>query len=72
MNRKLDNAVRRWRNAGPLKEESENLLLDLKEASKQGQPQDLIWAAFVRGLTKAQQNALEDLVNLVGREELYK
>ena len=49
-----------------------NLLLDLKEANMRGQPEDLIWAAFVRSLTEEQQSALAGVVDLVGRDGLLK
>ena len=53
MSKKLEKALERWRDSGPLEERSQKLLLDLKEASMRGEPQDLIWAAFVRSIPSA-------------------
>jgi len=44
------------------------LLLDVKEANMRQQPDDLIWAAFVRSLTEQQQSALAGVIDLVGRD----
>jgi len=68
MSRRLDKALKRWRNAGPLENESMKLLLDVKEASMRQQPDDSIWAAFVRSLTDKQQSALAGVIDLVGRD----
>ena len=67
-NRRLDQAVAAWRASGPLEDRSMELLLDLREANTREQPEELIWAAFVRSLSPEQQKALDSLVELVGKE----
>jgi hypothetical protein len=47
----LDTAVAQWRNAGPLSEQSLQFLLELREAALPDQPQELLWAQFVRSLS---------------------
>ena len=61
----LDAALWRWREAGPVSDESTKLLIDLREANLLDQPGNLIWAAFVRSLTESQQAALVGVLELV-------
>jgi hypothetical protein len=68
----LESALQAWRDAGPLSEEFTKLLIDLREAGMTEQPQDLIWAAFVRSLTKDEQSALMALLQMVDRDEAFR
>ena len=71
MSRKLEKAVQRWKDAGPLDERAEQLLLEVKEANARDQSDDLIWAAFVRSLSEEQQVALKNLIDLIGKDSLF-
>jgi hypothetical protein len=47
------------------------LLIGLREAKLTEQPEDLIFAAFVRSLTPEQQSALAGMMELVDNEEAF-
>ncbi len=68
----LDQLVANWRDAGPVSNESMKLLIDLQEARLTEQPKDLLWAAFVRSLSEDQKAALLELIEAVGRDEIYR
>ena len=68
----LDAALLRWREAGPISDESTKLLIDLREANLLDQPGNLIWAAFVRSLTKVQQTALVGVFELVDEDDAFR
>jgi hypothetical protein len=68
----LDASLKRWREAGPISEESTKLLIDLREANLLDQPGNLIWAAFVRSLTEAKQAALVGVLELVDEGDAFR
>jgi hypothetical protein len=68
----IDAAVNRWKEANPLTEESTRLLIDLREAGLTDQPQDLLWAAFVRSLTDDRQEAAVALIELANDGEGFR
>ena len=68
----IDAAQQRWRESGPLSAESLKLLLDWREANLGEQPNELIFAAFVRSLTPEQRQALAGIMELVDSEEAFR
>jgi hypothetical protein len=68
----IELAVQHWRDAGPLSAESTKLLIDLKDAAMTKQPEELIWAAFVRTLTEEQKAALMKLMSMVELDEAFR
>ena len=64
----LEAALARWKAAGPLSPESTKLLVDLREANLLGQPQELIFAVFVRSLTQEQKEAMAKRASASGRK----
>jgi hypothetical protein len=68
----LDAAITRWKEAGPVSEQSLRLLIGLREAALTDQPQDLLWAAFVRSLSTEQRSAALALMEIVEEGEAFK
>ncbi|MEQ8860132.1 MAG: hypothetical protein RIC56_15930 [Pseudomonadales bacterium] len=72
MQQDLDIAISRWKEAGPLSEESLRLLIELRKAGLTDQPKELLWAAFVRSLTDEQRSAALAMIDLVNDGEAFR